>query len=68
MNYFKDFFVCPSCEAALCQKEKLLEFHDGYCKFCGTSLTSAKKEAVALVNENTEVTLGRIDKLFFANV
>lgn len=45
------YFVCPNCGKALCKKEEVKEFDDKYCGHCGEELTSAKKEALALVME-----------------
>lgn len=48
----REFFVCPSCGRALCQKKDLKQFDDNFCGHCGHELTSAKKEALALVGED----------------
>lgn len=48
----KEFFVCPSCGRALCQKKDLKQFDNNFCGNCGYELTSAKKEALALVGED----------------
>lgn len=45
------YFVCPNCGRALCRKENLKKFDNNYCGHCGHELASAKKEALALVDE-----------------
>lgn len=47
----KSAFVCPNCGNPLCLKEELKIFDDDYCTECGHKITSAKEEAMALVNE-----------------
>lgn len=48
----KRFFVCPECNRALCAESKLADFTDKYCGNCGADITNARKEALALVNED----------------
>ena len=48
----KEFFICLSCGKALCQKKDLKQFDDNFCGHCGYVLTSAKKEALALIEED----------------
>ncbi|MFG6329268.1 MAG: hypothetical protein K1W06_07335 [Lachnospiraceae bacterium] len=45
----KKFFICPKCGRALCEESKLADFDDNYCGNCGTEITSARNEALALV-------------------
>lgn len=47
----KKYFICQNCGRALCAEEKLPEFDDNYCGNCGHELTSAKKQALALVEK-----------------
>ncbi len=45
----RSYFVCPECGKTLCEESKLADFNDKYCGNCGTKITSARDEVLALV-------------------
>ncbi len=45
-KFFKEFFTCPSCGKALCEKSKFADFDDNYCVNCGTEIISARNLAL----------------------
>lgn len=47
----RKYFVCPECGRALCEESKLDDFTGNYCGHCGTKITSARDEALALVGK-----------------
>lgn len=46
ISIFREFFVCPSCKKALCEKSKIVDFDDNYCVNCGAEITSARNLAL----------------------
>ena len=57
-KFFKEFFTCPSCGKALCEKSKLAGFDDNYCVNCGAEITSARNLALEEMLNTTKKELG----------
>lgn len=45
------YFTCPVCGRAICKEKDLSKLNDKYCGNCGSRITSAKEEAMALAKK-----------------